>query len=186
VLEALKKAEAELKTQKDGHRRLSEELALKVEFKLFGTDDKLEERTTLLTAAETELAAMGGLLPETSFRRAKGSPKPTEAEKAQTKKRKALAEDVATLRDTIARYHRLLHDIGGVITSEQARELILQKHHDLVAGCLDRYIRTEERALFGIFENLFAKYSSSAKLMEDTRQATLQEVLGLLSELGYA
>jgi type I restriction enzyme M protein len=185
ALDALKTAEATLKEYREEHTRLTEELALKVEFKRFGTEDKLEERTTLLEAAETELAATGGFLSPTPARRAKGQPKPTEAEKVALKKRKALTEDVATIKATIAHYHALLYQIGGVITTEEARELILQKHHELVAECLQRYAQAEERALFGIFENLFAKYSSSSKSIENGRQATLTELQGFLSKLGY-
>ncbi len=186
ALAALKAAEATLKSHKDELRHLTEELALKVEFKLFGIEDKLEERTTLLTSAEAELTAAGGPPPEMPARRAKGAPKATEAEKALLKNRKALAEDVATLRADIARYHALVQAIGGVITTEEARELILQKHHDLIAGCLQRYVQAEERALFGIFENLFTKYSASAETMESARRATLTELQGFLSKLGYA
>lgn len=186
ALTALKTAEATLKTHKEELKRLTEELALKVEFKLFGNEDKLEERTALLTAAEAELAAIGGPPPRTPVRRAKGAPKPTEAERAQAKRRKALAGDVATLRADIAGYHAVMQEISGVITTEQARELILQKHHDLVAGCLQRYVQAEERALFGLFENIFAKYSASAETMESARQATLAELQEFLSTLGYA
>ena len=186
ALAALKTAEATLKEHKEAHKRLTEELALKVEFKLFGIEDKLDERTTLLATAETELAAAGGPPPATSARRTKGQPKATEAGKAELKKRKALTEDVATLTATIARFHALVQEIGGVVTTEEARELILQKHHDLVAGCLQRYVQAEERALFGIFENLFTKYSTSSKTMEGARQTTLGELQGFLSKLGYA
>jgi len=160
--------------------------ALKVEFKLFGIEHKLEERTNLLAMAETELTAAGGPPPTVPVRRAKGQPKVTEAEKAKLKKRKALAEDVATLKANIASFYALIQEIGGVITTEEARELIFQKHHDLVASCLQRYVQAEEQALFDIFENLFVKYSSSAQTLEDARQSTLDELQGFLSKLGYA
>ena len=186
ALAALKSAEAALKSHRDELKRLTAELALKVEFKLFGTEDRLEEKDALLTAAESELAAAGGPPPETPARRDKGAPKPTAAETALLKKRQALAGDVATLRAAIARCHALVQEIGGVITTEEARELILQKHHDLVAGCLHRYVQAEERALFAIFENLFAKYAASAETMESARQTTLVELQGFLSKLGYA
>lgn len=186
ALAALKTAEAALKEHKEAHKRLTEELAQKVEFKLFGIVDKLEERTTLLVTAEAELAAAGGPPPATPVRRAKGQPKASEAEKAELKRRKALTGDVATLKATITRFHALVQEIGGVITTGDARALILQKHHDLVAGCLQRYLQAEERALFGIFENLFTKYSTSSKAMEDARQTTLDELQGFLNKLGYA
>ena len=186
ALATLKTAEATLKEHKEVYKRLTEALALKVEFKLFGIVDKLEEPTTLLATAETELAAAGGPPPATAARRAKGQPKGTEAEKAELKKRKTLMEDVATLKTTIARFHAFVKEIGGVITTEEAQELILQKHHDLVAGCLQRYVQEEERGLFGIFENLFLKYSTSSRMLENARQATLGELQGILSKLGYA
>ncbi|MDK9700542.1 MAG: N-6 DNA methylase [bacterium] len=183
--EILKAALAKQKEQKDAHKKLKEALTLKVEFKLFGVEDKLEEKNNLLELAESELAAAGGPLPATPTRRSKGQPKATEAEKAELKKRKALTEDVATLTTTIASYHALLEEIGGVVTTEEAQELILQKHHDLIAGCLERYVQSEERVLFGIFENLFAKYSVSSKALEDARQTTLDELQGYLTKLGY-
>lgn len=185
AVEALKTAEATLKAHKDERKRLKEELALKVEFKLFGTEDKLEERTTLLAMAEAELSAAGGPPPAMPVGRAKGRPKPTEAEKAELKKRKALTEDVGTLKATIDRYTALLQEIGGVITTEESRELILQKHHDLVAACLQRYVQAEERAMFSIFENLFAKYATSLHAREKARQVTLDKLQRTLSKLGY-
>lgn len=121
ALDAIRTAEATLKEHKDTRKRLTEELAMKVEFKLFGIVDKLEERTTLLATAEAELAAAGGPPPAAPARRAKGQPKATEAEKAELKKRKALTEDVATLKATIARFHALVMEIGGVITTEEGR-----------------------------------------------------------------
>jgi type I restriction enzyme M protein len=185
ALATLKTAEATLKEHKDEHKRLTEELALKVEFKLFGNEDKLEEPTTLLATAESELAAAGGPPPATPTRRAKGEPKATDAEKAALKKRKALTADIATLKATIARYQALVQEIGGTITTEESRELILQKHHDLVGESLQRYVQAEERALFGIFNNLFAKYFISAEMLENARNAMLDKLKGFFAKLGY-
>jgi len=185
ALNTLKTAEATLKAHKDELKRLEEELELKVEFKLFGTEDRLEEKTTLKEAAEAELTQLGGPLPETA-KKAKGEPKPSKAEKAALDRRKALAKDIATLKATLTRYLNLVHEIGGIITTEQARELILEKHHRLVADCLTRYVQAEERALFALFENLFTKYATSADTLESARQDTLAELQGFLSKLGYA
>lgn len=184
--EALRKTETTLKEHKAERDRLDEELKLKVELKLFGPDDKIEESQTLLHQAEAELASAGGPPPETPAGKTKGDPKPTAAQKESLKKRKALAADVVTLRARIAGFRQMMEQMGGVITKEQARELILQKHHDLVAGQLQRYVQTEERALFGIFENLFAKYAVSAQTLEGTRTKTLGELNDFISKLGYA
>ena len=182
---ALKNAEAHLRQRRTEYDRLEAELRLKIEFKLYGPNDRLEETRTLLTQAEAELAAAGGPPPAAPTRRAKGQPKPTTAENELLKKRKALAADVATLKEKIESYENLTREIGGVITTEQARELILQKHHDLVAGHLQRYVHAEERTLFGIFQNLFNKYATSTQQMESARNATLAKLNGSLSRLGY-
>jgi type I restriction enzyme M protein len=184
--EALKKAEAALKEHKAEYDRLEAKLKLKVELKLYGPDDKIEEFQTLLTAAETELTALGGPPPENPPKRAKGAPKPTPQEKERLKQRKALTADMALLRAQIASVRQIMEQMGGVITTEQARELILQKHHDLVAGHLQRYLQSEERALFGIFEDLFAKYAVSTDTLEAARTKTLGELQGFLTKLGYA
>lgn len=182
---ALKSAEAELKQHRAEHERLSRELRLKVELKLFGGAECLEETESLLAQAEAELAEAGGPLVGNS-RRAQGQPPLTTEEKAQLKRRRDLAADIVTLRGKITDIHSLLPTMGGRITEEESRELILHKHHDLVAGQLQRYVQAEERALFGIFENLFAKYATSAQALESEREATLGELDGVLATLGYA
>ncbi len=184
--ETLKNVEAALKQHRADHDRLGDELHLKVELKLHGPEDRIEETQTLLTQAEAELTALGGPPPENPLRRAKGEPKPTAEEKARLKQRKDLAADVAVLRAKIADLCALVQAMGGRITVEESRELILRKHHDLVAGQLQRYVQAGERALFSIFENLFTKYATSAQTLEREREATLDELDGVLAELGYA
>lgn len=183
--EALKIAEAALKQHRTDYDRLSDELRVKVELKLHGPEDRLEDTKTLLTQAEAELAALGGPPAERPLRRAKGQPKPTTEEKARLKQRKDLATDVAALRAKVADIYTLMESLGGRITIEQSRELILQKHHDLIASQLQRYVQSEERALLGIFENLFAKYAASAQKLEFEREATLSGLDRILTTLGY-
>jgi type I restriction enzyme M protein len=223
--EALRAAESALREQRAERDRLGEELKLKIELKLFGADDRVQETQALLNQAQTELAAVGGPLPAAPpiadgpsrsgapnrtpvaglardrqspsvgsqaeratalpARRGKDEPRPTAAEKAQLKRRQALAADVATLESRLAAVYRTLDQIGGQIASPEARELVLRKHHDLVAGHLQRYVQAEERALFAVFDNLFAKYATSAEALETQLQATLDELQGFLGRLGY-
>lgn len=185
ALETLKAAEAVLRARKDERKRLKEELALKVEFKLYGTEERLEEYASMLTAAETELAAAGGPPPEAPIKRTKGSPKATEVERAELRRRKMLAEDVVTLKDTINYYVSLLAKIGGLITVGEARTLVLQKHNDLVSLSLERYLLSEEHLLFSLFENLFVKYATSAEILESARHEALVQLTSVLGRLGY-
>lgn len=178
ALAVLKAAEVELRTLRAAHDTQTDELALKVELKLFGPDDRIDETVQLLGVAEQELADLG---------RARSPSGPSvKDDKAAAKKRAKLTADIAALRARLARVGELMQAIGGVITSDEARELILQKHHDLVTGHLDRYVQAEERALFAIFDTLFVKYAVSARQLEEAREATLQELEGFLGKLGYA
>ena len=156
-----------------------------MELKLYGPEDRLETQA-LLTQAEAGLTALGDPPPQNPPRRAKGEPKATAEEKARLKQRKELATDVATLRAKITKTYALMQAMGGRITVEESRAVILQKHHDLVAVQLQRYVQTEERSLFRIFENLFAKYATSAQALESEREATLVEIDESLGALGYA
>ena len=119
-------------------------------------------------------------------RRAAGTPAATAEEKALLKRRRDLAGDIITLQEKTTAIHALMPSMGGRITVEDSRKLILKKHHDLVASQLQRYVQAEERALFGIFENLFDKYAVSAKTLEKEREATLGELEGILAKLSYA
>jgi type I restriction enzyme M protein len=83
---------------------------------------------------------------------------------------------------------RISHDrlaTNWVITDLEAKELILRKHHDLVADQLNRYLSAEKRGLLGIFENLWAKYAVPNQHLEAERKKTLEDVQHNLSKLKY-
>jgi type I restriction enzyme M protein len=183
--EALAQAEATLKEHRSERDRLNSELKLKVELKLYGPQDRIQETQDVLNQAEGELAAAGGPPPNVPRSGRRGEPKPRAEEKETLKRRKRLAADVATLAARIATTYQLMEQIGGPITEEEGRQLILQKHHDLVAGHLKRYVRTEERVLFSIFENLFAKYATSAQTIEIDRHTILDQLQDYLNKVGY-
>lgn len=52
----------------------------------------------------------------------------------------------------------LIHEKRETMTEDEARSLILQKLHDVVANELERYLKMELRTIVNIFENLFDKY----------------------------
>jgi type I restriction enzyme M protein len=86
---------------------------------------------------------------------------------------------------TITRYKTLDDEIGGVMTPEQARELILKKWADLILGQLHGYINAEKRQLIRAFEDLFAKYHQPAHYLEIQRETALAELNQFLRELNY-
>ncbi len=100
-------------------------------------------------------------------------------------KAKRLRNDIAILERRIETIQRLTDSIGGVITELEAKALILQKHHDLVAEQLNRYLSAEKRDLLGVFESLYEKYSQAANVIEAERQKTLSDLGNFLQSLTY-
>jgi type I restriction enzyme M protein len=86
--------------------------------------------------------------------------------------------DRQTMRDELTR-------MNGVITPDEARELILLKHNELVTTELNRYLLAERRKLLATLENLWDKYAVSSADLEAQRTRTLAELNNFLVELNY-
>jgi type I restriction enzyme M protein len=113
----------------------------------------------------------------------------TEAEvkKDKDKKKKftALTGDIKKLEARIKNIQDLMASFGGVITEDEAKELILQKHYDLVAEQLERFLNAIRRMVIFVFENFWDKYAVAAGKVEREREETLQELNDFLSKLNY-
>lgn len=164
ALRKVKEIESTIKDTKKDLKQKQEELDFKVQIKKHGVDEYKAEWTKLLAQVEAELATV------------------TESDK---KKLKALQRDRETLRAKLAGLDAKLAGVGGVITDEQAKKLILQKHHDLVLEQLDRYLNAEKRALLTAFEQLFEKYSVSAEQLRSAYERSHAETDSFLQSLGY-
>ena len=97
----------------------------------------------------------------------------------------ALQRDGAALTARLAKTDALFAQIGGKLTDEQARTLILTKLHDLASHELNRYLNAAKRQLIQLLENLWDKYAVSSRALETERTATLQTLDGFLTGLGY-
>lgn len=75
--------------------------------------------------------------------------------------------------------------MGGVITADECKELILEKHHSLILAQLDRYVSAELRKLVSMYENLFDKYGKSAPVLEQHRAETFNQLNEMLKKLNY-
>jgi type I restriction enzyme M protein len=102
-----------------------------------------------------------------------------------TKRYNALIKDKTVLQDKLDSLDKLLKSIGGVITLNEAKTLILKKHFDLINTQLQRYLNTEKRALVSAFENLYDKYAVSVQSIEAERNQTMSELNAFLTELKY-
>lgn len=102
-----------------------------------------------------------------------------------TSRYNALQRDIETLTNKINILDKVLKAIGGVITDEQAKTLILKKHNDLIIEQLTKYLNAEKRTLVANIENLHNKYAQSADAIEKARDNTMKELKRFLVELNY-
>jgi type I restriction enzyme M protein len=170
ALDAIKQAEKELRDLKATLKEQQFELEIKILLKKFGPEDETAESRRLLAQAEGELAELETI---------------ATPDKEQKKKINALKRDIKTLQERIAAIERLTDQVGGVISVAEAKELILQKHHDLLTEQLHRYLNAEKQVLLQIFANLWNKYAVPTKQIESEQETTLAELSEFLHNLNY-
>ena len=79
----------------------------------------------------------------------------------------------------------LIHEKRESLTEDEAQLLILKKLHDVIATELDRYLRSEQRLLVDLFENLFKKYFVSLKHIQLQRDEAISKMDEFLGDLSY-
>ena len=173
ALNAIMKAEKERKDGKSAHKKKRFDLDVKIALKKFGAEDETLDARRLLAQAEKELGELEKIA------------KP-ENEKAHKKKLNALKSDIKALNERIDAIERLSTSVGGVIGAEEAKELILQKHHDLVTEQLQKYLDSEKSLLTNIFFNFIDKYFVSLASIEQNTSFTKKELDKFLSDLDYS
>ena len=156
----IKDSRAALKTKTD-------ELELKLQLKRLGGDEFKAENHDLIRQVDAQLANLDS------------------ANKDDKKKITALNKDKAALQARLAKTDALLAAIGGQLTEEEARRLILKKLYDLARNELNRYLNAEKRGLIAVVENLWDKYAVSSRELESERAQTLKKLEGFLQSLGY-
>ena len=78
-----------------------------------------------------------------------------------------------------------MQSIGGQITEEETRTLILQKHYNIIADQLNRYTEQEKREVIAACEHLFDKYATSAQQIAADRNKVMNELNDILKKLKY-
>ncbi|PFJ24566.1 type I restriction-modification system subunit M [Bacillus anthracis] len=102
-----------------------------------------------------------------------------------TKQYNAIVKDKINLQTKLNSLDRLFDDIGGIITAEKSKELILKKHFNLINTQLYRYLNNEKRSLISNFEHIYDKYSLSATAIESEYNKVTLELNEILIGLGY-
>ena len=156
----IKDAKAELKLAEFN-------LDLKVQIKRVGAEGVKAENQELL---DTNLARIEVLDPE---------------HKEEKKAINALNKDNTVLEQRLANADATLAAIGGQLTADDAKALILKKLFDVVSAELERYLNAETRAVVGSVVNLWDKYAVSTKEIELYRESALEELQNAISRLGY-
>lgn len=159
--------EKRIKASKDELREKQIELELKLTLKRIGGDEAKAETNELI---EQVKALLVGLNPQV---------------KEDKKKITALTKDKAALELRLSRIDGVLAAIGGQMSEEEAKLLILKKLYDLATSELHRYLNAEKRALVAIIENLWDKYAVSSRVLEAEREKTLAALNGFMAGLGY-
>ena len=173
-LQAITEAEKSISAVKKDIKEARAALERKLRFKREGIEDGRLDLNGLLKA-NVEQANQAQSLPESTKKE----------QNAKAKKLKNLADDRTKLAAALVGLESELQQIGGMLSAEDAKRLILQKLHDQITGELERYLNAEKRAMLAVFEKLWDKYFVSSQQLETQRRCTLHELDGMLSRLGY-
>lgn len=164
---AIKVLEKRIKETKAELKAKADELLLKLLLKRLGGEEFKAETKELVQQVDAQLVKLDP------------------ANKTDKKKINALKKDKTALETRLARTDDLLAEIGGQLTEDEAKWLILQKLYDLANNDLIRYLNAEKRMLVGVVENLWDKYAVSSRDLERRRGETLKVLGGFLEGLGY-
>lgn len=98
---------------------------------------------------------------------------------------KTLRAALVALDEQIAHIKQIYSDMGGSVTEEESREMILQKHYLIVNSEMLHYVDSERRRLISAFENLWDKYAVSAEKIKLSRDSSIDSLMAALSQLHY-
>ena len=159
--------EKSIKESKASLQLLIDELELKLQLKRLGSEDFKSESQKLLQQVQSQIASLDP------------------AKKEEKKQITALKKDQAALEARLAKTDALFTAIGGQLTEEEAKALILKKLHDVATQELNRYLNAAKRHLIQSVENLWEKYAVSSQTLDTERTETLRELDEFLKGLGY-
>lgn len=175
TLEGIKTIEKEIKEAKDKVKDLQADLERKIEYKMYGVDDAKEEIGNLLVHTLKRLADL----------MEQAEPAAQKEKTTYNKTLKALKADSLKMEEKLKGLDAFLESIGGIITPEECKTLILQKHNSLVQQELLKYLNAEKRALIAGIEKLWDKYKVTSHDLENKLQDSLDKLNQFLTDLKY-
>ena len=163
----LKAIETRIKKARAALKDKTVELKLKLQFKRLGNQDQQAKTRARIKQVDARLADLN---PEN---------------KGDKKKITDLNKKKNELAKRIAHADALLAQIGGQLSEEKARELILAKLYDIAHAELERYLNAEKHWLVLGVEILWDKYAVSSRELEEARDKTLGQLNTFLRSLKY-
>lgn len=164
---AIKKIEKQIRDSKSSLKKKKDELEDKLQLKRLGGEGFKNENLELIQQNKDQILLLDP------------------NNKTDKTKINALNRDTAAREERIANTEAVLEAIGGQLTDDEAKHLILKKLYDIVSTELERYLNVEIRHLIFGVENLWNKYSSSNQKMEEARDKTLGQLNIFLRSLRY-
>jgi len=168
-------AEKGIKDTRASVKEKQNQLAFKIQAKRYGVDDTKFELLEMLGVADNRLLELKG---NCIFE----DPK---QKTAYNKKVTQLNSDILTLTVRLNGLENFMESIGGLITDDEAKKLILSKHSSLIKQELNRYLNAEKRTLFNGIENLWDKYSTSMESLDELRNLATSKLTQYLKDLNY-
>lgn len=164
---AIADIEKQIKDYKSKLKLKTDELEFKIQLKRVGGEEFKSESNILILQIDKELSLLN----------------PCKGE--EKKKIAALNKDKTTLQAKMNKTDETLVSIGGKLTEEQAKELILSKLFDFVYIELKSCLNTEKRKLIQSIENLWNKYAVSKSKLETKMEGSLKQLDRFLEGLRY-
>ena len=175
ILEGIKTFETAIREAKARVKELQADLEKKIEYKMYGVEDEKMEVNDLLAHTWKRIKELEN----------KGEPENTKEKTAYNKTLKALNADSLRMEAKLNGLDTFLASIGGTITPEECKTLILQKHNSLVQKELLKYMNAEKRKLIAGNEKLWDKYKVTSHELENKRKDSLDKLNKFLTGLKY-
>jgi len=171
----IKEAEDKIKALKQKFAECSKLLETKIEMKRYGNDELKAYYTEQMNLVQAELDKLLAL------------PQPTakKEKNAYTRQKNQHIANRTLLAVKFENADTILESIRGMMSDDECRELILEKHHRLIGVELERYLNAEKRHIIALFDNLWDKYAVSHKAILNDRDATFATLNQFLTELKY-
>lgn len=164
---AIAAIEKRIKESRAKLKELQADLEFKLELKRVGADDAKADKLSLMAQNEVEMATLDL------------------TKKEQKRTLTGLQKAQRILKAKLEGIDALFGQIGGTLTEEEAKTLILKKLFDIADAELARYLNAAKRRLIQGVENLWVKYAISRQQLELDGTEALGQLDGFLKGLEY-